>query len=184
MVKLLCYFAALLLISSSTTLVLHYGMSHSPNLYDKTKPLDTAGQHTDHGYLIDGDYTWSRYCRATSPCIALLSASHHNGISSTINQKTLMTNTQVKSTKETAAKETSLKHRILLREGYCAIYGCDVIIDYNNYNANQTMWLSDYGKHKVGPMPPHWNKVAAIQRWLPHFDAVVWMDMDIVWLGE
>ena len=31
-------------------------------------------------------------------------------------------------------------------------------------------------------MPPHWKKVAALRRWLPHFDAVLQMDMDTVWV--
>jgi hypothetical protein len=75
-----------------------------------------------------------------------------------------------------------LSKRILARHGLCAMYGCDVIIDYNDYTKNRTMWLSDHGKHKVGPMPPHWNKVAALQRWLPHFDGILQMDMDTIWV--
>ena len=122
------------------------------------------------------DYIWSRYCKLNSPCIALLSASHHEGINSLVDPRTLLKSaiydSDVKNKKKAA---TSLNNRILVREGYCAIYNCDVIIDFNAYNTNQTMWLSDHGKHKVGPMPPHWNKVAAIRRWLPLFDAVLWM---------
>ena len=72
--------------------------------------------------------------------------------------------------------------RVLMREGYCAMYGCDVIIDYNDYSSNRSMWLSNHGKHKVGQMPPHWNKVAALQRWLPHFDAILQLDMDTTWV--
>ena len=120
-----------------------------------------------------GDYIWSRYCKENSPCIALLSASRHEGINSLIDPRTLLNrNVNAKNNRNAT---TSLNNRILLREGYCAIYNCDVIIDFNAYNENETMWLSDHGKHKVGKMPPHWNKVAAIRRWLPHFDAVLWM---------
>ncbi|KAL7530109.1 hypothetical protein ACHAWF_003245 [Thalassiosira exigua] len=132
---------------------------------------------------LDGDYTWSRYCKSSklSPCIAILSAAHHGGVASTIDQKTLsVRNSQNVQFAEAATN--SLQQRILLREAYCAIHSCDIIIDYNNYHKHRTMWLSDHGKHKRGGMPPHWNKVAAIQRWLPHFDGVLLMDMDTVWV--
>lgn len=125
-----------------------------------------------------GDFTWYRNCREKSPCIALLSASHHEGIVSEVDPKTLLSNGHGSN----IGAHGSLEKRILLRQGYCKIFGCDVIIDYNQYNRNRSMWLSDYGKSKVGQMPPHWNKVAALQRWLPHFDAILLMDMDTIWV--
>lgn len=142
----------------------------------------SSGQHhtdtdTESPY---NDFTWGKYCKDKSPCIALLSASNHEGIISKIDQRTL-TNKHIPKSEANKA-EDSLRNRILVRHGYCAIHGCDVIVDYNDYTKNRTMWLSDHGKHKVGPMPPHWNKVASLQRWLPHFDAILQMDMDTVWV--
>lgn len=70
-----------------------------------------------------------------------------------------------------------------MRHGYCAIHQCDVIIDFNDYRQNRTMWLAANGKNKIGPMPPHWNKVASLQRWLPHYDdGILQMDMDSTWI--
>jgi hypothetical protein len=43
--------------------------------------------------------------------------------------------------------------------------------------------VSDSGKHKVGQMPPHWNKVAALRRWLQHYDGILQMDMDATWIS-
>lgn len=123
------------------------------------------------------DYVWSQYCKGKRPCVALLSAAHHGGIKSLIDPRTLARRDPAPS-----IESDNQRMRILVREGYCAIYGCDVIIDYNDYARNRTMWLSNHGTHKIGAMPPHWNKVAALQRWLPHFDAVVQMDMDQTWV--
>lgn len=42
--------------------------------------------------------------------------------------------------------------------------------------------VQNHGEGKVGKMPPHWNKVAFIKRWLSYnaiFDAVVWLDIDM-----
>lgn len=125
----------------------------------------------------DNDFIRKSYCNSRSPCIALLSASHHGGITSLIDPKTL-------SKRSTPHLDTSILHkRILVREGYCAIHQCDVIIDFNDYTKNRTMWLSDSGKHKIGQMPPHWNKVAALRRWLPHYDGILQMDMDSTWIS-
>ncbi|KAL7539390.1 hypothetical protein ACHAWF_006395 [Thalassiosira exigua] len=124
------------------------------------------------------DFTWSRYCKAgQAPCIAILSATHHGGIVSTIDPRTLKNRINPDN-----SAQDHLRRRILVREAYCAIHSCDVIIDYNDYTKNKTMWLQDHGKGKVGKMPPHWNKVASIKRWLSYdiFDAVVWLDMDTV----
>lgn len=129
---------------------------------------------------LDEDYVWRRFCKpGPSPCIAILSASHHGGVRSTIDQETL---SSVQSRGASTDARSSLRQRILLREAYCVIHGCDVVVDFNDYHENRTMWLSDHGGHRTGPMPPHWNKVAAIRRWLPRFDAVVLMDMDAVWV--
>ena len=126
------------------------------------------------------DFTWSRYCENGSPCIALLSAADHDGIVSKIDQYTLRKQTKRYETRQEA--KVDLRRRVLVREALCAIYKCDVIMDYNDYHANKTMWLSDHGKYKVGQMPPHWNKVAALKRWLPHYDGILLMDADSVWV--
>eukprot|EP00804_Cyclotella_cryptica_P017219 CCRYP_013148-RA/>CCRYP_013148-RA protein AED:0.37 eAED:-0.88 QI:0/0/0/0.5/1/1/2/0/278 len=119
------------------------------------------------------DYVWGRYCKAGSPCIALLSAAEHGSILSRIDPRTLKE-------RSVADGEESLRNRILAREAYCAVHGCDTIIDYNDYHKNRTMWLSDHGNYRVGPMPPHWKKVVALQRWLPLFDGIILLDMDTV----
>lgn len=139
------------------------GIESSPNPTDIARPYD--------------DFIRSKYCKVRSPCIAMLSASNHQGIKSEVNQVTLA--------KHSIADQdpSVLQKRILVREGYCAIHLCDVIIDFNRYNENRTMWLSDSGKHKIGTMPPHWNKVAALQRWFPHYDGILLMDMDSTWIS-
>ena len=141
-----------------------------PGIQRSHNPTNIVGSPYD-------DFIRSKYCIDKSPCIAMLSASNHQGIRSEVNQVTLA--------KHSISDQDSsiIQKRILVREGYCAIYFCDVIIDFNKYNENRTMWLSDSGKHKVGPMPPHWNKVAALQRWFPHYDGILLMDMDSTWIS-
>ena len=142
-----------------------------------------VNKRSDHDASLQNDAPYSdfirhRYCKGKSPCIALLSASHHQGIGSEIDQRSLKQKTV------SHQDQTNIKNRILVRDGYCAIHGCDVIVDFNDYHKNRSisMWLSDFGKHKVGQMPPHWNKVAALQRWLPHYDGILQMDMDSTWV--
>ena len=127
------------------------------------------------------NYSWSQYCRNKKPCIALPSASHHGGINSVIDPQSLCIKT-INDASDIEKASAVLESRILLRHGYCSMHSCDVIIDYNQYHQHRTMWLSDHGKYKVGPMPPHWSKVAALKRWLPHFDAVLPIDMDPTWV--
>mmetsp|Transcript_8602 Transcript_8602/g.14944 ORF Transcript_8602/g.14944 Transcript_8602/m.14944 type:complete len:445 (+) Transcript_8602:126-1460(+) len=125
------------------------------------------------------DFMWSKYCKADQvPCIALLSASHHGGIVSKVDPRSLLK----RHSNNDDQAQINLRRRILVREAYCAIHLCDVIIDYNQYHENETMWLADHGKGKVGQMPPHWNKVASLKRWLSYgiFDAVLLLDMDTV----
>lgn len=140
--------------------------------------------NTNNNNNVDpnNDFVWSRYCKkGQSPCIALLSAAHRGGITSKVDPKNPVNKRQPSESEVLVGAENQAR-RILMRQGYCAMHGCDVIIDYNNYSKNRTMWLSDHGKHKVGQMPPHWNKVAALKRWLPHFDGIVQMDMDTTWV--
>jgi len=139
---------------------------------NRPAPPATAGK------LLFDDYKLGSYCKGRTPCIALLSASDHDGVSSSVDQQTL----QKYNRQPNAMAHESLNNRILLREGYCAIYQCDSIIDFNHYNRNKTMWLSKRGGHEVGPIPPHWNKVSALKRWLPHYDGILLMDMDTTWV--
>lgn len=63
---------------------------------------------------------------------------------------------------------------------YCKLHKCDVIVDYNDYHAKREMQLRVKAKVTEGPMPPHWKKVATLRRWLPHYDAVMLIDMDVI----
>lgn len=174
------YSIFLLLTIASVSFVNYIIMSSYLSIHDKT-----GNKYGNEAFRLptrqdtvipDTDFIRHRYCKDKSPCIALLSASRHEGIGSEIDQRTLKKRVG-------AQNQTNHKNRILVREGYCAIHGCDVIVDFNDYHKTRSMWLSDYGKHKVGQMPPHWNKVAALQRWLPHYDGILQMDMDSTWIS-
>lgn len=129
--------------------------------------------------LIDGEYDRQSYCAGRRPCIALLSTTNRAGVVSPIDPRTLTSRGGLHYNNESSL---NLRRRVLVRNAYCAAYHCDVIVDYTDYSLNRTMWLSNHGKHRVGPMPPHWNKVAGIKRWLDYgiYDAVVLLDMDSV----
>lgn len=116
-----------------------------PEGVNRPAPPATAGK------LLFDDYKLGSYCKGRTPCIALLSASDHDGVSSSVDQQTL----QKYNRQPNAMAHESLNNRILLREGYCAIYQCDSIIDFNHYNRNKTMWLSKRGGHEVGPIYRH-----------------------------
>ena len=139
-------------------------------------------RRSPHG-AIEGydDHLRVRRCKHDgTACVALLSAAHHGGLGSQVSPRHIG---KIKQQHEFSEEsKLNLRRRILLRVGYCTLYDCDVIIDYNQYNANRTMWLSNHGHHQIKPMPPHFNKVASLRRWLPHYDAVVLLDMDTIWV--
>lgn len=170
--------------SSKNAILLSSGRSSNVQLdvIKGKKLLELVTPPSSNNKDPSDDFVWSRYCKkGKSPCIALLSAAHHGGVISKIDPKNPTVERTPPKPDVLLASNIQAK-RILMREGYCAMYGCDVVIDYNDYRGNRTMWLSDHGKHKVGRMPPHWNKVAALQRWLPHFDAILQLDMDTTWV--
>ena len=145
---------------------------------ESTNP--SAEQDRDEPY---GNYARTRYCdrtRVGQLCIAVLSVSHHEcTILSQIDQRTLKRQTAERHESHTSdCGGTPIEARVMARHAYCKLHKCDVIIDYNDYHAKLEMQLTVNAKE--GPMPPHWKKVAALRRWLPHYDAVLLLDMDMI----
>eukprot|EP00038_Savillea_parva_P012058 m.201940 g.201940 ORF g.201940 m.201940 type:complete len:481 (+) comp21637_c0_seq1:239-1681(+) len=166
----------------------------------RTLRIDDATQsvtNSTHGIVHNGplagkdlvnndpfdDFERTSYCRdrGTEPCIAVLSAFHRGcSLTTEVQQRSLQWKSTPASELTADCSDTLLGTRMLARHAYCRVHGCDVIFDYNQYNKKRVMPLLAQGRVQHGRMPPHWNKVASLRRWLQHYDAVLLVDMDIV----